>query len=1170
MHVELARGIQQESDPNYANDSTSGANALSLAHGAPGHLVATIAGTNMSATDKDLYLLGTLSAGNEVTLNVQLPSTSSWNGIVTVVDASGTPVVDTDGNPTDGHFQGTIPADGAYYAEVLPAWSYNGHTYVLTSSMTWASAEAYALELGGHLVTINDQAEQDWLTANFGQLFSPWIGLTDQATAGTWVWSSGQAASYTNWASGQPYNATSYRAYMAGDGTWCVNDSGSSMYGLVELNSAGTGGTGAGPWAQYILGVDVADLVPPQVTAVSPLPVPGGSTNSVLDRLTLTLSKDLDPTTVTSSSFDLREAGPDGVFDTADDVVYSLGVDPYTSGLTVGIPILDGPLGNGDYRFTAKSTLLDRSGNPLDGNGDGTGGDAYVQYFTVALPSGFVFEGRSNDTLATATALPLAEDPVGSGLWMGRGIGSIQTTSDVDYWSFTALAGDAVSVSVDPPPGGSRMLSQAALYNSAGVEAAQDGTYSGGWYITWGSGPNNDAFISHYTIPVSGTYYVAVSGLSTGEYEMHVELARGIQQESDPNYANDSTSGANALSLTTTGSHRSGTIAGTIMAPGDKDYFNLGTVAAGESIFLSLRLPQSSTLVPVVEIRDANNNVVDIAPNPSTSVARFDVTSTGTYYALVVSFSGEGEFGQYLLDAAVWPTGLLQEPDLAVASITLPSSAAIGGVAHLNWSVGNYGTGSTDTVTWYDRVVLSSDNIYGDGDDITLEVAPHTGPLDVSDVYSAQADVIIPQIPPGNYWVFVQTDASNVVSDLFTGNNVRRSDTQISVVDAATWSGGGSDTNWSNAANWGGMAVGANIRLCFSGSNCLSNSNDLSPGTQFNGMTFAADAGAFILNGNATSLGGDITNNSASTQTINLPLMLVGASRTVDTAAGDVILAGPIDESGGSFGLVKTGSGTLTLSGTNSYSGGTTVNDGLFVGESSEALPSGSLLSIGPGGSVVLGTPGTGEPLGLISGGGAVIQGGYGSAINMAAARAVVPAAASASTLTMVATPVSAPATETSTPITPSNDTVVVVGGARVNDTTETPSVPESTPSQGPPVVPPSSIVAPGRPATGGGDGTATPLLVTQSGSVAVRMDTVLTTAPFASVAASRASMSAVSAGSAVIAHDDVLQAEAWAPFVKEAKWLDELPDFRGRVRIAWKPDSVADVLNAVFANYGR
>ena len=176
-----------------------------------------------------------------------------------------------------------------------------------------------------------------------------------------------------------------------------------------RVERCGTGGSGPGPWAQYILGVDVADTTPPQITAVSPLPGNNGSTNGVVDTLTLSLSKDLDATTVTSSNFDLREAGPDGLFGTADDVVYSLGVNSYTSGLSVVLPIQDGPLGNGHYRFTATSGLLDRSGNQLGG------GSGYVQFFTVALPSGFVFEGRNNGTQATATSLSTSPQATGDG-----------------------------------------------------------------------------------------------------------------------------------------------------------------------------------------------------------------------------------------------------------------------------------------------------------------------------------------------------------------------------------------------------------------------------------------------------------------------------------------------------------------------------------------------------------------------------------------------------------------------------------------------------------------------------------------------------------------------------------------------------------------------------------
>ena len=75
------------------------------------------------------------------------------------------------------------------------------------------------------------------------------------------------------------------------------------------------------------------------------------------------------------------------------------------------------------------------------------------------------------------------------------------------------------------------------------------------------------------------------------------------------------------------------------------------------------------------------------------------------------------------------------------------------------------------------------------------------------------------------------------------------------------------------------------------------------------GITFNADAGAFVLDGNAVELSGDIANQSPNTQTINLPLTLIGGSQTIDTAAGDVTIAGSIDQSGGSLGITKTGSG---------------------------------------------------------------------------------------------------------------------------------------------------------------------------------------------------------------------------------------------------------------------
>lgn len=91
--------------------------------------------------------------------------------------------------------------------QVNPA---NGHTYHLLEESTWTAAEAEAVALGGHLVTINDAAENSWVYSTFGgfggQGRDLWIGLNDVVTEGVYVWTSGQNPGYLNWAPGQPDN----------------------------------------------------------------------------------------------------------------------------------------------------------------------------------------------------------------------------------------------------------------------------------------------------------------------------------------------------------------------------------------------------------------------------------------------------------------------------------------------------------------------------------------------------------------------------------------------------------------------------------------------------------------------------------------------------------------------------------------------------------------------------------------------------------------------------------------------------------------------------------------------------------------------------------------------------------------------------------------------------
>jgi len=129
--------------------------------------------------------------------------------------------------------------------------------------------------------------------------------------------------------------------------------------------------------------------------------------------------------------------------------------------------------------------------------------------------------------------------------------------------------------------------------------------------------------------------------------------------------------------------------------------------------------------------------------------------------------------------------------------------------------------------------------------------------------------------------------------------------------------------------------------------------NGLPAGSPVSGITFGAGAGAIVLGGNAVELNGDVTNQGPNTQAINLPLTLIGGNRTIDTSAGNVTIAGGIDQNGGSFGIIKTGPDTLVLSGANTYSGGTVVNEGTLIVTAANALPDGTSLTIGSGATLV-------------------------------------------------------------------------------------------------------------------------------------------------------------------------------------------------------------------------
>jgi len=94
----------------------------------------------------------------------------------------------------------------------MSAIYYEGSLYAIVDGPSWQEAEANANKLGGHLVTINNKEENEFLVDTFDEKISyggkigdlsgaypvphAWIGMNDAEEEGTYVWSSGEPVTY--------------------------------------------------------------------------------------------------------------------------------------------------------------------------------------------------------------------------------------------------------------------------------------------------------------------------------------------------------------------------------------------------------------------------------------------------------------------------------------------------------------------------------------------------------------------------------------------------------------------------------------------------------------------------------------------------------------------------------------------------------------------------------------------------------------------------------------------------------------------------------------------------------------------------------------------------------------------------------------------------------------
>ena len=124
---------------------------------------------------------------------------SSGSASVEVLSGCAADDHDCDGVSTDIELQTACPA----------STSIAGSDYYLCSSAVWVDGEAACAEAGVHLAALTTETEStlvtSWLESRGAGAYI-WFGFNDIASEGTFEWTSGEAFSYSNWASSEPDN----------------------------------------------------------------------------------------------------------------------------------------------------------------------------------------------------------------------------------------------------------------------------------------------------------------------------------------------------------------------------------------------------------------------------------------------------------------------------------------------------------------------------------------------------------------------------------------------------------------------------------------------------------------------------------------------------------------------------------------------------------------------------------------------------------------------------------------------------------------------------------------------------------------------------------------------------------------------------------------------------
>jgi cysteine-rich repeat protein len=291
-------------------------------------------------------------------------------------------------------------------------------------------------------------------------------------------------------------------------------------------------------------------------------------------------------------------------------------------------------------------------------------------------------EAEPNGAVTQATPLASPKDVV---------VGNIMPSGDVDYYSFTGVAGErvyaATQTATSPNAQPDTVLTLLETDGTTEIETDDDN----------GNFTSQSSSIAGAVLPTSGTYYLRVShynpGLELRPYRLHFQKRNGLpQSEIEPNDAVPQTvsavAGAGAW------------LAGSISSEADIDYYYF-TLNAGDTIFASLDMDPERDgtdfdayigggLFPNIYFGwdDAG-----LEPAPDSEAFFTTVQAAGLYAVRIASGATSGT-GNYVLSISAHPaessadcttylgkeTAIPAEPGMVTSTLEVPDDIVIGDV----------------------------------------------------------------------------------------------------------------------------------------------------------------------------------------------------------------------------------------------------------------------------------------------------------------------------------------------------------------------------------------------------------------------------------------------------------------------------------------------------------